>query len=594
MPQATQIKEQPKSQSPSPWAATPAATSFVINLCSSTSPVALSPPDHAGLKRFTFFVSRRREDGRERFRLHMGYFQTQEEAEKLLDIVREIYPGAWAGLAPGQRLRAAAAAAAAEAPPSEPIAAPTSAVAPGSSNETATSPSGAASAVRATPAAALPNASASAPAKSPAAAIVPDAAPPKAAPPKAAPQETPFELVPDTRGRQVSAPDLASPPQTDGAQSDGQSDEEAAARSLHEVRAAIASLDDTTARKPTLRIPELKPATSASGIRKMPAKTGGKPQLSSVGSGTAASSADAADPAPELTGEGTIALLESAPAASEADARSAASGADSDDKDAVPAEKTLYAVQLVWSVQPIDMAQVPQLAIFSAYTLYGAEGNRDGRRWYGLRLGFFTDAVSAKQVAHYVRSEFSTVSVVPVTARERERTKVAASRTETSNPEAAPTVAVPAAAKPTVPAATATDARTAAEGKRAAAATPASPFEFIDDKPPTASQPESAAKAVTRTPPGPRTGRGAPGKRAKLRPPAQAAALAAARAKPKKLTLEETLEILGASDLKVDDGRSALINQESAANATSKPQSTKAKPSRLGRLFERLSERIGN
>src|ERR1700689_4148142 len=81
---------------------------FVINLCGSTTPVALTPPDHAGLKRFTFFVSRRREEGRERFRLHMGYFETQEEAEKLLDIVREIYPGAWAGSAPGQRLRAAA------------------------------------------------------------------------------------------------------------------------------------------------------------------------------------------------------------------------------------------------------------------------------------------------------------------------------------------------------------------------------------------------------------------------------------------------------------------------------------------------------
>src|SRR5580658_4611269 len=89
---------------------------FVINLCSSTTPVSLTPPDHAGLKRFTFYVSRRREEGRERFRLHMGYFETQEEAEKLLDIVRESYPGAWAGLAPGQRLRAAAAAAAAQAP----------------------------------------------------------------------------------------------------------------------------------------------------------------------------------------------------------------------------------------------------------------------------------------------------------------------------------------------------------------------------------------------------------------------------------------------------------------------------------------------
>src|SRR5580658_7027373 len=109
MQQATQIKDLPKpatSSNPAPRGA--AGASFVINLCSSTSPVALTPPDHAGLKRFSFFVSRRREESRERFRLHMGYFDTQEEAEKLLDIVREIYPGAWAGLAPGQKLRAAA------------------------------------------------------------------------------------------------------------------------------------------------------------------------------------------------------------------------------------------------------------------------------------------------------------------------------------------------------------------------------------------------------------------------------------------------------------------------------------------------------
>ena len=62
--------------------------------------------------------------------------------------------------------------------------------------------------------------------------------------------------------------------------------------------------------------------------------------------------------------------------------------------------KAYFAVQLMWSVQPIDIAQVPQLAIFSAYTVYGAEGNRDGRRWYGLRLGFFTDAVSAEVDAY--------------------------------------------------------------------------------------------------------------------------------------------------------------------------------------------------
>ncbi|MDE2251318.1 MAG: hypothetical protein KGL25_07920, partial [Gammaproteobacteria bacterium] len=86
------------------------APRFVINLCASTTPVGLVQPSHAGLKRFTFFVSRRLEEGRERFRLHMGYFESQEEAEKILDLVRDVYPAAWAGAAPGIKLRARAAA----------------------------------------------------------------------------------------------------------------------------------------------------------------------------------------------------------------------------------------------------------------------------------------------------------------------------------------------------------------------------------------------------------------------------------------------------------------------------------------------------
>src|SRR5882762_9791430 len=98
-----------------PAAATAADSGpFVLNLCSSTTPMALAQTDLAELKRFTFFVSRRFEEGRERFRLHMGYFTALAEAEEWLNVVREIYPGAWAGEAPGKKLRARAAAAAAE------------------------------------------------------------------------------------------------------------------------------------------------------------------------------------------------------------------------------------------------------------------------------------------------------------------------------------------------------------------------------------------------------------------------------------------------------------------------------------------------
>ena len=64
---------------------------YVINLTSSTTPMALSQPKDPTLAQYTFFVSRRREDGRERFRLHMGYFETMQAeparafARKMID-----------------------------------------------------------------------------------------------------------------------------------------------------------------------------------------------------------------------------------------------------------------------------------------------------------------------------------------------------------------------------------------------------------------------------------------------------------------------------------------------------------------------------
>jgi hypothetical protein len=497
--------------------------SFVINLCSSTSPVALAPPDHAGLKRFSFFVSRRREESRERFRLHMGYFDTQEEAEKLLDIVREIYPGAWAGLAPGQRLRAAAAQAS-DSP------APTVAteVAPAQLDQL----------LESTPAAAA-QPIAPTPAVSAGTAAEPTAAIAAAAEPTAAVAAA-LALVPD-QGRRIAEAQSVKP------------EHEGAARSLNDVRAAIASLDDTSGRTPVLHpIPELKPLAGAPIDAAVEMSDRGVLAVLEQGSGAA------------LHAPGAVSVPAATTVAKALPPASSPAARQQPEDEAQPRnEKPYYAVQLMWSVQPMDIAQVPQLAIFSAYTLYGAEGNRDGRRWYGLRLGFFTDAVSARQVAHYVRSEFSTVSVVPVTPRERERAKRAAGQ---------PVVAAIAAPKAATPATPPTSA-----------APPKHEFDFIEDR-------ESAVPAAAKPGSGsPRAGgRTAPGKRAKLRTQGSVPG----RSKNKVMTLEETLEILGAGELQMDDGRTPLINESGAAPARAIPAKNKA--SRLGRLFERLSERIGS
>ena len=448
---------------------------FVINLCSSTSPVTLTQPDHAGLKRFTFFVSRRREESRERFRLHMGYFDTQEEAEKLLDVVREIYPGAWAGLAPGQRLRSAAARSAAAATPMRAADIDVAQLQPQPQlqpQQTEAREAPVAAAALAAPAAEVVRTAQAAPVAI-AAGVVAPATEPVATVAKVAPPDIAgLALVPD-EGRRLP---------------DGQAratENVAAARSLNDVRAVIAALDDPADHAPVLRpIPELKPAASARAGKSAAPTARAAPVVRDGSGARAAPSAASSAPAnananvnaAPISDAGALAVLESAPRN----------------------EKPCFAVQLVWSVQAIDMAQVPQLAIFSAYTLYGAEGNRDGRRWYGVRLGFFTDAVSAKQVAHYVRSEFATVSVVPVTPRERERAKLAAKQPPTG-----------AAETPSIVLAT----------------PPKQQFEFIEDKSP--AQPPGAAPASGAA----RATRGPPGKRARLRTQSNAVK-ASARVKP--------------------------------------------------------------
>jgi hypothetical protein len=77
-----------------------------------------------------------------------------------------------------------------------------------------------------------------------------------------------------------------------------------------------------------------------------------------------------------------------------------------------------FAVQLHWSVRPIDLGNIPALAIFKAYSLYTVESRRTSRSCYFLRLGFFGDPVSAKQVALHVRSSFASAAVVPVLEEE--------------------------------------------------------------------------------------------------------------------------------------------------------------------------------
>jgi hypothetical protein len=233
---------------------------FVINLESASMAMPLRVPFRHELVGFSVFRSRKIEDGHERFRLHLGYFDTQAHAEEALAVVRKYYPSAWISSAPAENL--------------------------GSLDDTF---------------------------------------------------NTEFRLVRSAYARVVTAQELAK--------------HEMAFTPPPPVPAKVVA--STVVRQPVAA------AESPSDTARKPARQ-------------------------------------------------------------------RYAVQLLWSIMPIIAGDLPRLAIFDAYSLYTVREQREGQPQFGLRLGFFTNPDSARVVADYVRSEFSTASVIPVSFREYTRALEAA------------------------------------------------------------------------------------------------------------------------------------------------------------------------
>jgi hypothetical protein len=553
---------------------------YVINLSASTTPVGLTAPTHPQLRHYTFFVSRKLENGRERFRLHMGYFNSLDEAEHMLELVREIYPAAWAGVATGQRLH-------------------TRVIAPGKLGGKPGARGGARPAATATPAAAATPAAtpAAAPVASPAAAAV-------AAAPVVAPVAAPAAPVPATAAAPAqiavaapvaapaaapapAAPPVAPPPAIE--QAAAQLRLVPAPSVVPVAAAASASASATAAASESFQ--QIRATIDALGAPS--AGTLDNTGNTVIAPGIGALREAEASGARALSGQQALQLLEQPPREYQPPARAPASD-PVPAKAAAPAQRPratraptasplpsappvapFYAVQLLWAVQPIDMQRVPQLAIFSAYRLYGAEGNREGRRWYGLRLGFFADSVSAQQVANYVRSEFSSVSVVPVSAGERERATrstarpLPAAKSEERNHgmQFIDEVLTDTATSGSRPALDASPAKAPADAEAAWAA---------------------AASAAVQGGAGTRKGT-APGKRVKLRAGNRAASKHPQRKPPE--TLEQTLDALGASTLSLDEGRGDNMQFESTVGRT---QPNTPAPNRFGKLLDRLTKRFGN
>ena len=80
-----------------------------------------------------------------------------------------------------------------------------------------------------------------------------------------------------------------------------------------------------------------------------------------------------------------------------------------------------FAIQLSLADEAFDPETLPNLDIFSVYRLYSVAGIDQGRIMHALRLGFFTEEISAGAVASYLTAFYDKPTIKRVSSAERER-----------------------------------------------------------------------------------------------------------------------------------------------------------------------------
>ncbi len=85
------------------------------------------------------------------------------------------------------------------------------------------------------------------------------------------------------------------------------------------------------------------------------------------------------------------------------------------------ATRRWFVVELATSDRAFDPDAVPNLDIFSVYRLYSVESSNQGAIKHTLRLGFFSEAIAAQAVADYLSSHYEKPAVARVSIAERER-----------------------------------------------------------------------------------------------------------------------------------------------------------------------------
>jgi hypothetical protein len=339
---------------------------FVINLTTSSAPIGLPAKSIAGCEHAQLYQLQRIEDRRPRYRLRVGAFASEDEADAILKIVRDMYPGALTATADGEDLRAIANLQPKAVPP-PPAAKPVAATVPPK------------------------------PVMKPVAAIVP---PPPIAKPAAA-------IMPPRPVANLAAAIMPPRPVANLA----------AARAPPIVSPPVLTVEQ----KVSVRTPAAKPALSVmpSAVappvlrveQKVPVRAAAaKPVVAGVPPIKAATPAlPPAGPVHKLSTP--LADLESTQTVR------ALTQLELNDEQA----SRWFVIQLSLSEDAFDPETVPNLDIFSVYRLYCVAGIDQGRIVHALRLGFFSEEIAASAVASYLAAFYDKPAIKRVSSAERQR-----------------------------------------------------------------------------------------------------------------------------------------------------------------------------
>src|SRR6266403_2816428 len=333
---------------------------FVINLSASTAPITVPAKSIAGCEQAHMYQLQRTEDRRPRYRLRLGPFSSEDEADAVLMMVRDIYPGALTATADDDDLRAIAT-----------LRAKTGALPPASEKPAASSrPAAKPTASAATTAATVPTLSDTP--VSPAKPMAPATPTLTAAPAAPAKPVAPAVPTPSVSPAVPATPAAPAIPTVSTAPTP--------AKPMAPAVPAV-SATPTAEQKVPVRVPAVVPKLNAPVPRQAEESSKRVPNLDATQTVFALTELELEDASASLW----------------------------------------FVIQLSLAEEAFDPDTLPNLDIFSVYRLYSVAGIDQGRIMHALRLGFFTEEISAGAVASYLATFYDKPTIKRVSSAERER-----------------------------------------------------------------------------------------------------------------------------------------------------------------------------